>query len=593
MKVLSIQLWHSANVAYLEDGQIKCILQEEKFDNVKNSNNFPRKTLKYLAERFDLSDVDKVVFPSYGVPESLLIYQDVNQIKKTFVTAGRKITLYDRAMYVLLKVAPFLMKHFDTLMIKYWQRFHHPKILPLLQEVVSPSITADKIVFVEHHEAHALSPIYFFGLHKRPEPVLIFTLDGRGDTCCAAVKIRSNWKLTNVAETPNNYSIWFLWSLLTMAMGMKPLEHEYKIMWLAAYAEEKYFMDVYNTVFKNLVKIDWLKWKARIPLNRAHLYLKNMFYGRRFDNIAGALQYATEKLVLQWIENAVQKTWITTIATSWGVFMNVKLNKRVQELDCVKKVYFMPSCGDESNVVGGILWTYLQTGTSIEDLAPINTMYSGINYTRDEYKKFVDGLDKNTYEVQDLGDDEQTGKKIAKLLSEFIIVGVVRWAWEWGARSLCNRAILANASDLMSFHKVNDMIKMRDFWMPFAPVMLEEYAGKYIANRDKIWSKSIESHRYMISAVDSTPLAQHDLIASIHQKDKTLRPQLVNKESNPRMYAMMKEYEGLTGYGGMMNTSLNIHGYPMVGTLDQAMFTLNNSWMTHILLGNYLVIKKK
>ena len=89
-------------------------------------------------------------------------------------------------------------------------------------------------------------------------------------------------------------------------------------------------------------------------------------------------------------------------------------------------------------------------------------------------------MDKQAYTITHLQDDDTAASKIAELLAEFEIVGVMRGAGEWGARSLCNRAILANASDLKSFHTVNDMIKMRDFWMPFAPAILESFADAYI-----------------------------------------------------------------------------------------------------------------
>lgn len=100
--------------------------------------------------------------------------------------------------------------------------------------------------------------------------------------------------------------------------------------------------------------------------------------------------------------------------------------------------------------------------------------------------------------------------------------------------------------------------------MPFAPTMLEEMAAIYLKDWDAFASRVKESSYFMINAFDSTPIAQEHLRAAIHQKDKTLRPQLVNTESNAWMYKMLQEYKTLTGMGGVMNTSLNIHGYPLV-----------------------------
>ena len=96
----------------------------------------------------------------------------------------------------------------------------------------------------------------------------------------------------------------------------------------------------------------------------------------------------------------------------------------------------------------------------------------------------------------------------------------------------------------------------------------------------------------MITAFDSTPLAQLHLRAAIHQKDKTLRPQLVNPISNLWMHTMLTKFESMTGMGGVMNTSLNIHGYPLVGTLEQALFTFENSGLEYILINTFLIQKK-
>ena len=133
---------------------------------------------------------------------------------------------------------------------------------------------------------------------------------------------------------------------------------------------------------------------------------------------------------------------------------------------------------------------------------------------------------------------------------------------------------------------------MRDFWMPFAPTMLASAAPEYIKNWDQFSGRVSESMYYMITAVDSTSLAQKHLAAAIHQKDKTLRPQLVDDVSHPWMFATLTEYKNLTGMSGMMNTSLNIHGYPLVGTLEQGLFTLENSGLKHILFDNTLLSKK-
>lgn len=592
MKILSIQLWHNATVAYSEDWELKYVLQEEKFDNVKNSSNFPLNSIKYIASKFDLSDLDKVIHTSATLHSHFLVYKDNYKPEKIIKNSFFKISFYDYWMYFLTKYFSWVLYFIIDKKINFTQKNNLDNFVKLISDWLWYSFDKNKIEFVEHHICHALSPIYFYWLYNYKEPTLIFTLDWSGDKYCASVRLWKNWILETLSTTRYFNSLWYLWANITSWFWMKPLEHEYKIMWLAAYTDENYYWKIYSDIFSEIMWIDWLEWKAKFPTNRAYMYFKDKFYWNRFDNIAWALQYMTEKLVLEWIENAIKLTWIKNIATSWWVFMNVKLNKKIQEADFIEKVYFMPSCWDESNVIWWLFAWYLNSWLDITKLNPLNSMYYWIDYTDEEISKFVNELDLDKYSINNLDSDENSAKVISNMLANFEIVWVVRWKWEWWARSLCNRAILANASDLKTFHEVNDMIKMRDFWMPFAPVILDDFAWKYIKDWNILWNKSSESHKYMISAVDSTVLAQEHLRASIHQKDKTLRPQIVSIKDNKWLYDLINNYKNLTWFWWMMNTSLNIHGYPLVWTLDQAMFTLNNSWLKNLLIWNYLIIKK-
>jgi carbamoyltransferase len=142
------------------------------------------------------------------------------------------------------------------------------------------------------------------------------------------------------------------------------------------------------------------------------------------------------------------------------------------------------------------------------------------------------------------------------------------------------------------FHEVNDAIKMRDFWMPFAPTILDTWADKYLADWEALQTKSPESLAYMILASEATPLGRKHLRAAMHQKDGSIRPQIVRREDNPDYYRLIEKFCERTGIGGVLNTSMNLHGYPLVGSLEQAMFTFENSKMKHIAIENYLVQKE-
>lgn len=173
--------------------------------------------------------------------------------------------------------------------------------------------------------------------------------------------------------------------------------------------------------------------------------------GQRFDNIAGALQYLDEKLSVEWVRECISVTGIHNIMTSGGVFMNVKGNMKIQNMPEVNNVLFQPTCGDETNPFGVAYFIAKNYG---KEVLPVNTLYLGHKYTNDEVADYLKRNRLNDiYDVQYVVDIEV---EIARLLVNFDVVARIAGRAEYGARSLGNRAILANPSDMRSFYMVND-----------------------------------------------------------------------------------------------------------------------------------------
>lgn len=215
-------------------------------------------------------------------------------------------------------------------------------------------------------------------------------------------------------------------------------------------------------------------------------------------------------------------------------------------------------------------------------------MLLGADYTNEEVSEYIEQANLNQrFNVTCIPDIEL---KIAELLADNKIVARFKGRGEWGARSLCHRAILGNGSKWETFFEINNIIKKRDFWMPFAPTVLEEWADQYIYDWETLMPKCLESSRYMIITFKATELAQKHLRAAMHQTDKTIRPQIINQDDGDT-YNLLKHFEKLTNMGGLLNTSLNLHGYPLVGTIDQAIFTFENSGLEYMAIENFLIQK--
>jgi len=584
MKILGIQLGHNSTVALLEEGVITCAVSEEKFDNIKNSSNFPINSIEWILKDRKLNTKTIDYFAISGeliFPQQLSILEDKNK------ASSQDFSLKDYLKYLVAKKFSHLYWKYLTIKNDLNKKENNEKLIENLSQLLKldKKELEQKIVFVRHHTCHAYSSFYTFGIFDKP--ALILTIDGSGDYSCSTVNVYNpqTKNIERIAQTKWIHSPGYVYSNVTKYLGMKPLEHEYKVMGLAPYAKLEYAQEIKEKIFKPLLWIHPekpLEFYAKIPTNRIDYYLKDKLFKQRFDNIAGGLQLWLEELVTEWVKNAIKTTGIRNIFFGGGVFMNVKLNKKIMEMKEVESCHFMPSCGDESNPFGACFYVYKKlTGN---DPQPLKDLYLGPSYDLKEIELF---MKKNgVFEKYRVEFHEDIEKKVAELLANFQIVARFKGRAEWGARALGNRSILANPSDLKSFYEVNDAIKQRDFWMPFAPSILDEDEQNYILNPKKVKAP------YMILSFDSTELAREHLKAAMHQRDKTLRPQIVCKWQNPNYWKLISHFKKLTGIGGVLNTSLNLHGYPLVATLEQAFFTLENSGLNHLALENFLISKK-
>ena len=578
--IISFQFLHGSTAALMVNGEIKNVISQEKIDNIKNSTAPAYEAAEYMLKENSIEKPNIISVSGVNVYPHVLM---LKPSRRNFRATHR--TLYGMLEYRLWRnpISDFFFK------IKYEKIAPSPKARKELETLLKKKFKAETVDFWLHHECHAYSPIMFYG--EPEEEWLVFTADGSGDFYSATVWIwdPEERKLKNIAKTHWYHSLGYVYSKTTEVMGMKPLEHEYKVMGLAAYGKPEYYMETYEKIYKDVVKLDKnsLTFVARFPMNRFDYYLKDKVAYTRFDNLASALQHFTETLLVEWIDSAIEKTGINKVMTSGGVFMNVKANKKIQELSSVKEVRFMPSAGDESNPFGA---AYLSHRKHFPDIPikPVLHTYLGFEYTDEDVEKFIEvkGL-KEKYRVSF---HENIEEITAKLLSEGKVVARFWGKGEWGARALGNRSILADPSRFESFHEVNDQIKMRDFWMPFAPAILEEDAHLYIKNYEKFKNK-VKPY-YMITAFDTTELAKKHLIAAMHHGDFTIRPQLINKKLNPEFHKLVSIFKEMRGISAVLNTSLNIHGYPLVGTLEQALFTFENSGLKYMTLQHYLIAKK-
>jgi len=449
------------------------------------------------------------------------------------------------------------------------------------------AIPEARLCFLEHHLAH-LTAAYYTAPNRVPDrPVLGLTCDGAGDGLCATVSICQGNEITRIATTERHASLGKIYSRTTFLMGMTPWEHEYKLMGLAPYADPDR-SDRAAAPLRNLLRLraDGLGFEqaGELSTNYCYDYLRDAFERVRFDTVAGAVQRFTEELLVDWVRGCIRHTGIHDVVCGGGVFMNVKANMLIAQLPEVASLYVMPSGGDESLSIGAALHRYYQrSGVTDHGASVLTDLYlGGAADAAAEEGAVRDGVNGADLSISQPNDMNQA---IADLLAQGEIVASCRGRMEWGARALGNRSILSGADDYRRVDRINRMIKMRDFWMPFAPSIRGESAGRYFddAKALKPW--------FMTMAFPAKPEGYADLVAGSHPRDRTIRPQKVTRAANPDYHDVLTRFEKATGRGVVLNTSFNLHGEPIVYTPSDAIRVLRNSGLSHLALGNFLLSK--
>jgi len=582
MKALALHLGHNATAAIMEDGAILGVLSQEKIDGIKNSAAFPIGAAETLCGHagWSLADIDAVVLSSRQIyrPDAFAPITDRKRRHYSTNPLVASVRWLERGAGKLVP-APF-----EAARAYLRRRQRAAGDVYVAECLRAAGLDHKPVTRLDHHLCHARAAYHCYPTPK-DTAVLVFTLDGEGDGISATVtEVTPDGSWTRLAETSAHDSLGWIYSGTTRFLGMRILEHEYKVMGLAPYAKQ-YYRDTYERLFAPAIDLeDATSLRFRAPFHTAHFYdyLVENGVGERFDSLAAAVQHLLEGRVTAWVRRAIAQTGIRRIATGGGVFMNVKLNKRLQELPEVDQVEFMPSGGDESLPIGAL---YEFAARHAVPVHPLRNLYLGTAYNEAALEKFIatERLDAR-YQIVRV---EAIDARVAELLAEGEIVARFAGRAEWGARSLGNRAILAHPSRMESFYTVNDQIKSRDFWMPFAPTILDGFAERYLAGYD---ARKIDAS-YMITAFAVRPEAVPILRAALHQGDTTARPQVLRREANPDYYALISRFSELTGVGAVLNTSLNLHGQPLVATPSQALYTFENSGLRNLALGPFLIRK--
>jgi carbamoyltransferase len=255
--------------------------------------------------------------------------------------------------------------------------------------------------------------------------------------------------------------------------------------------------------------------------------------------------------------------------------MNSKANGRLLATGLVDSVFVQPAATDDGTAIGAAFGAYRAMGRPVPRYH-LTDVYLGPEHTDDEISQVLD-----TYKLR--GTYVPNVEEVtAKLLADGHIVGWFQGRMEFGPRALGNRSILADPRRAEMKDRVNECVKFREGWRPFAPSCLAEAASDYF--------EGCTDAPYMILTFDVRP-EKRGVIPAVTHADNTARVQTVTQEANPRYWRLIREFATLTGVPVIMNTSFNLRGEPIVCTPKDAIRTFYSSGLDFLVLGQYVVAK--
>lgn len=595
MIILGISWTVGSTAAIFVHDKIVACASEERFSRIKNDDAFPRKAILYcLKEAGQSADkIDAVAICNYHAPYESIILGQAQWSVQDYLDEQYKVwypKFYKNEPVCRIMAMKSKLK-LDAYPSDYWKKnwedaegardFDEDR-----KDIIADflKISRNKVYFTEHHKSHACYS--YFASPFLGEKVLSFTIDGIGDGLNATAGIfRDGGQYERIYGT-NECNVGRIYRYMTLLLGMKPNEHEYKVMGLAPYAKIQYASKALE-VFNNTLYVDGIEFKWKEKPTDSYFWFKKRLESVRFDNVASALQQWVESLMVNWVSNTIREYDIHKIVISGGVSMNIKAIGKIAQLDEVENL-FVAGCGSDESLAIGCIFAYLSENKEIlsllmqKDCSPIRNFYLGPRVDEKDIEHILSGINMNLYEITENPSDSYlvrqlvSGKVIARCIDRM----------EFGQRSLCNRSILADPINLRIKDIINVMVKNRDFWMPFSPVILDSYDKKYLLNRNNI------SSPHMTVGYDTTPIGYEAMIAACHPADKTARPQILDHETNPKVYNLLQEFDRVTGRGAMLNTSFNLHGHPIVNSAIDAFDVFSNCELDGLCFENHLIMKK-
>jgi carbamoyltransferase len=577
MNILGINAYHgNASAAIVCDGRLVAAVEEERFNRVKYAAGFPAQAIRYCLKEagLELKNIDHVAVPRnpYARLATKLFY------------AMRMPSFARERVKVLAKftgIPEALAQAFDTDPAKLTAKFHR----------------------VEHHQAH-LASAFFVSPFER---AALLSADGLGDFASTMWGSGSGNRMKIDGAIAFPHSLGLFYSAVTQYLGFLKFGDEYKVMGLAAYGEAEQleaFRDIvrangngfrlgldYFTHHRTGPEMSWADADKTPTLGKMFSEAMERRLGpkrnpeepleQRHRNLASALQARLEEIYLGMLKKLAERTGLKAVCLAGGVAFNCVANGKIFDTAGFEQVYVHPAAGDAGLAVGAAYYVWHQVLGKPRSFV-MDHAYWGPGYTRDEIRRAIDvnGLGKNGCRIEELAEDNLM-QRTAAIVADGKILGWFQGRAEWGPRALGNRSIVADPRRPEMKEILNQRIKHREIFRPFAPSILAESTGE--------WFEKSHPSPFMTLAYSVRPEKREKIPAPTHV-DGTGRLQTVAREANPRYWSLIKAFEQLTGVPVVLNTSFN-DNEPIVCRPEEALDCFQRTQMDALVLGDFLITR--
>jgi carbamoyltransferase len=547
---------HDSSACIVRDGELLFAVAEERISRAKHDARFPQLAIQACLDfaKVRPEQIDEVCFG----------WQQVRQLYR------HDLKLYASGRW------PLTTRNFIN-STRYFVSMRHQNNGAKRFAQQFPAVNA-RFRFVDHHLAHALSAYSYSGF----DDAAIVVMDGRGAWEATSIWHGSNGRVEHLETINWPNSLGLFYARFTEFLGFTPNSDEWKVMGLAPYGEPgidlRGFLDLetppYRVLTDRLIGNDsgpFAGWPASLGAPR----VPESDIDQRHKDIALAVQDACEAAMMNVVRRAVEKTRSINLCLAGGVALNSKANGKIVASGIIDKIFVQPAASDDGVALGAALVPFLDGGQKLP-LKPQRHAYLGPCFGDEAIETAL-----TTYKIH-FSRVSDPAAAAAERLSQGEILGWYQGRMEFGPRALGARSILADPRDPDMNAKVNNAVKFRESWRPFAPSLKKESAPEYL--------ESAFDSPFMILTAQVRP-EKRSVIPSVTHVDGSARPQTVEKEINSLYWRLLDEFEKRTGVPVIMNTSFNLRGEAIVHTPTDAIRTFFSSGMDALVMGSFLIEK--